>query len=209
MKILKRKGRLYTKNLVPRVNVYGERLVRIGKDEYREWDPRRSKLGAGFRKGVNNPLKESSKVLYLGASSGTTVSHVSDLCIGGRVYAVEFAPEPMKHLVMLAMKRQNIIPLFANAIHPEEYPIEKVDLVFQDVAQKNQVQIFTDNCKAYLKKNGVGILVIKSRSIDVTKNPAMIFRQVEKQLKDKYTILKSTRLEPFEKDHKLYVLAMK
>jgi len=209
MKILKRKGRLYTKNLVPRINVYGERLVRIGKDEYREWDPRRSKLGAGFRKGVNNPLKESSKVLYLGASSGTTVSHVSDLCVSGRVYAVEFAPEPMKHLVMLAMKRQNIIPLFANAIHPEEYPIEKVDLVFQDVAQKNQVQIFTDNCKAYLKKNGVGILVIKARSIDVTKNPAMIFRQVEKQLKNKYTILKSTRLEPFEKDHKMYVLAMK
>jgi len=207
--MIRQRGRLYTKNLVPGQSVYDERLMKKGKIEYREWDARRSKLGAGIKKGLKNPIDKNTKILYLGASSGTTVSHVSDMAFNGRVYAVEFAPEPMKSLVMLAKKRQNIIPIFADANHPENYPIEKVDVVFQDVAQKNQVGIFEKNCKAYLKKNGTGLLVIKARSIDVTKRPSIVFKQVEKELKQKFRLLKSKRLEPFEKDHKIYVLKMK
>jgi len=207
--MIKQRGRYYTKNLVPGISVYGERLIKINGKEYREWDIRRSKLGAGIKKGLRNPIKENSKILYLGASTGTTVSHVSDIAFKGRVYAIEFAPEPIKHLIMLAMKRPNIIPILEDANHPERYPTEMVDVVFQDVAQRNQVEIFIKNCKAYLKKNGLGILVIKSRSIDVTKNPSIIFKRVDKEINKHFKVIKSTRLEPFEKDHKIYLVKPK
>ncbi|MBD3312268.1 fibrillarin-like rRNA/tRNA 2'-O-methyltransferase [archaeon] len=208
--LLKRKGRYYTKALVPG-SVYEEPVITISGNEYREWSPKRSKLGAGLRKGVRNPVKDSSFVLYLGAASGTTVSHVSDLTPKGRVYAVEFAPEPMKHLVLLAKKRANIIPLFANANKPGDYPVkvEPVSVVFQDIAQKNQVQIFRKNCKAYLKKDGTGLITVKARSIDSTKKPSIVFKAAEKELRKDFKILKQTRLEPYEKDHKIYVLKLK
>ncbi len=50
------------------------------KTEYRVWNPFRSKLGAAIMGGIDNIyMPVGSKVLYLGAASGTTVSHVSDL----------------------------------------------------------------------------------------------------------------------------------
>ena len=46
--------------------------------------PFRSKLAAAILGGVENIwMKPGSKVLYLGAASGTTVSHVSDIGFGG------------------------------------------------------------------------------------------------------------------------------
>ena len=209
--LIKQKRRLFTKNLTPGVSVYGERLIRIKGKEYREWVAKKSKLGAALMKGVASPFKEESFVLYLGAATGTTVSHISDLVPRGRVYAIEFAPEPMKKLILLAKKRKNIIPIFADANKPESYKhiLSKCDIVFQDVAQKNQVEIFIKNCKNYLKRNGTGMLAIKSRSIDVTANPSKVFREVEKKLSPLFKIEKSTRLEPYEKDHKFYVLKWK
>lgn len=50
------------------------------KIEYRAWNPFRSKLAASIVGGVGDiHIKPGSKVLYLGAASGTTVSHVSDI----------------------------------------------------------------------------------------------------------------------------------
>jgi len=87
-----RDGRvLYTKNLVPGKRVYGEKLTA----DKREWDPTRSKLGAAIVNGLHTlDIKDGSIVLYLGASTGTTISHVSDI-IGrnGFVYGIEFARE--------------------------------------------------------------------------------------------------------------------
>ncbi len=205
--LIKIKGRYYTKNLVPGKSVYGERLIKKGKNEYREWIANRSKLGAGLMKGINNPIKSNSLVLYLGASTGTTVSHVSDIASDGRVYAVEFAPEPMKHLILLAQERRNIIPLFYDANHPEEYSnwVGRVDIVFQDIAQKNQVEIFINNC-VFLKKGGIGMLALKARSVDVTKKPWMIFKEVNKELSKTFKVIKKVRLEPYEKDHMLFVV---
>ena len=53
---------------------------KIGKIEYRVWNPFRSKLAAAILGGVDKiHIKPGSKVLYLGAASGTTVSHVADI----------------------------------------------------------------------------------------------------------------------------------
>src|SRR5664280_1580307 len=77
--------------------VYGERIM----GGYRLWDPFRSKLAALLlkSKGRGLRLKRDAKVLYLGAATGTTVSHVSDIVADGLVYAVEFSPRSMRCLL--------------------------------------------------------------------------------------------------------------
>jgi fibrillarin-like pre-rRNA processing protein len=67
-----------TENLNPGCKVYGEKLVEVEDNEYRIWEPRRSKLGAAIMNGIKTfPFEDDSKILYLGASSGTTPSHIS------------------------------------------------------------------------------------------------------------------------------------
>jgi hypothetical protein len=51
-----------------------------GKTEYRIWNPYRSKLGAAIIGGIGRLfIQPGCKLLYLGAASGTTVSHCSDI----------------------------------------------------------------------------------------------------------------------------------
>src|SRR5215472_16329221 len=100
--LVPRKGEeiLATRSIVPGETVYGEAIVKAGGDEYRIWDPFRSKLAAAVLKGLSKiPFHEKSRVLYLGAASGTTVSHVSDIvCSKGMVCCVEFAERSFRDL---------------------------------------------------------------------------------------------------------------
>lgn len=199
--------RLYTVNLVPGEVVYGERLSKDKGQEIRQWDPARSKLGAAIMKNMSLPkLKRSDAWLYLGASSGTTASHVSDIVDDGMIYAVEFAPRVMRELHFLARKRMNLAPIFADANKPDSYShlISGVDILFQDIAQREQVDIFLKNFR-FLKENGTAILSCKSRSIDVGAKPKEIFRRIEKQLKDACELIEYKTLEPFEQDHAVFL----
>lgn len=80
-----REDALGTRNLVIGESVYGEKRVSIENDdkekvEYRIWNPFRSKLAASILGGLDDiHIKPGSKLLYLGAASGTTVSHCSDI----------------------------------------------------------------------------------------------------------------------------------
>jgi fibrillarin-like pre-rRNA processing protein len=201
-----------TKALV-KESVYGEELVREGNDVYRIWDQFKSKLGAGIVKGISQiGIKPGSKVLYLGCASGTTVSHVSDLVEeSGMVYGLDFAPRVMRDFMFVSEKRKNIIPIMADANHPEAYQqyVAEVDVVFQDVAQKNQVEIFLKNVDMFLKQGGFGLLALKARSVDVTKHPEIIFREVVQKLVGKVVIVDQRKLDPFEKDHMLFVVKKK
>ena len=189
--------------------VYGERLIKKGEKEYRIWDPHRSKLCGAMKKGVKTfPFKEGSKILYLGASTGTTVSHLSDI-IGseGELYAVEIAPQCMKTLLALSDRRTNIIPIHADARHPEEYSdVGKVEIIYMDVAQPDQDEILIKNAKEFLQSNGIAFFCVKSQSIDVTKEPQVIFDQVIKKLEPHFEVLEKIKLEPFDKDHLFLVL---
>lgn len=208
-----RRGRFtkyFTKNFVRGQQVYTEKLIRQGKDEFRLWVPDKSKLGAGIYNGVSQiGIKPGSKVLYLGAATGTTCSHVSDI-IGesGELYALDFAPRTQRELVFLSETRSNMAPIFADAKNPEEYAnkIPEVDVVFQDVAQRDQVGIFLKNCQACLRKGGFGILAVKARSIDVTKRPKEVFKEVREVLEKKAVIVDSRTLDPYQKDHYLFVI---
>ncbi|MBW3003591.1 fibrillarin-like rRNA/tRNA 2'-O-methyltransferase [Candidatus Woesearchaeota archaeon] len=205
-----KKGRksIFTRNLAPGKTVYAEKLVKIKGVEYREWNPRRSKLGAAIVKGIpTTGIKEDSIVLYLGAASGTTVSHVSDIVTKGFVFAVDFAPRVVRDLVFVADERKNIAPILADANKPETYfhRVTQADMVFQDIAQKNQTEIFLKNINMYLKDDGIAILALKARSVDVTKKPKAIFSQVKRELEKDLKLLDFRTLEPFEKDHCIFV----
>lgn len=210
--VIKGKKQLATKNLDPGKTVYGEKLIQVEGIEYRTWDPRRSKLGAMILKKFNIPLKEDSKVLYLGAASGTTVSHVSDIVSEGAVYAVEFSPRSMRDLIGLASRRKNVYPILADAGKPDSYShlVEPVDLIFQDVAQPNQAEIAARNTIRFLKKDGYLLLSIKARSIDTVANPKEVFkeevRKLEKAFEPGFEILNAKDLMPYHEDH-LGVLA--
>jgi fibrillarin-like pre-rRNA processing protein len=201
---------IYTKNLTPGMSFFGEALVKEGGVEFREWDVSRSKLGAAIKKGVSQiGLKEEDIVLYLGASHGFTPSFVSDI-VGdkGFVFCLDIAPRVVRDLVFVCEARDNMAPLLADANHVEEYReliAKEVDVVYQDIAQKNQVQIFMKNCDAYLKKGGFGILALKARSVDVTRRPKDIFNQVRKELEKVITVVDYRELEPFERDHAVFV----
>jgi len=203
--------RLATRNLAPRKNVYGERLVRDKGTEYRIWDPFRSKLAAAILKGLKTvPIQPSHKVLYLGAASGTTASHVSDI-VGenGYVYCVEFAPRSIRELVNnVCMFRLNMAPILADARFPEQYAalVEKVDDIYCDIAQPEQAKVLADNADLFLKSNAWVMLAVKASSIDVTKEPSEVYEQEIKVLKSRhFEIQEIVHLEPYDKAHVLIV----
>ncbi|WNY26254.1 fibrillarin-like rRNA/tRNA 2'-O-methyltransferase [Methanolapillus ohkumae] len=228
------KFHLLTQSAAPGHSVYGEKILSIDGEEFRSWDPKRSKLGALYYKRASLPIAPDSNILYLGAASGTTVSHVSDILAfcgsgfpkesktnsvsarrNGLVYAVEFSDRPMRDLVMLAERRKNIIPILADASRPEFYfPIvEPVDVVFQDIAQANQAEIACKNSKYFLKDGGHLILSVKARSIDVVENPKKVFKEEMKKLEKNewgasFKILKTFDLAPYHADH-LGIIAVK
>ncbi len=209
--IREKRKEIYTINAVPGKRVYDERLFKEGKTEYRQWDPERSKLSAALTKGISQiGITENSLVLYLGSASGTTVSHISDICTKGFIFAVEFSPRVMRDFIFMCEKRKNIAPFLESANHPEDYSqVPQVDVLYQDIAQRDQVGIFMKNYDLFLKKGGFGLLAIKARSIDVTKKPKEIFKKVMDELNQKTTVVDYRVLDPYEKDHAFFVVKKK
>ena len=169
MNVYFKDGNVATQNLTPGISVYGEELIEEDV-EYRIWNPRRSKLAAALLNGLENlDIEDTSKVLYLGASTGTTVSHISDIVTNGRIYAVEFSPTTAKKLVRLSRQRPNIAPILGDATKPKGYLniVEKVDLVYCDVAQPTQSELFMKNMNLFAKDDCIGLLMIKARGLSV------------------------------------------
>ena len=198
-----------TPNLVKGLTVYGEKLVKLNDEEYRIWDPFRSKLAAALKKGLKDfPLSHGDKILYLGASTGTTVSHVSDV-VGnkGLVFAVEPSVRVARELIEnVASRRKNVIPIIEDARRPESYfsVFGNVDLVYCDIAQSDQTEIAIKNCNAFLKSEGIMLIIIKTRSIDVTMSPhSVVVMESEKLRKNNFQINQTINLDPFDKDHAL------
>ncbi len=195
---------LLTRNLVPGAVVYGEGLVRRGDGEFRRWDANRSKLAAYLKRGGRVwPFRIRSSVLYLGAGSGTTASHVSDVCADGTVTAVEISPRSFRDLLALSERRPNLVPILGDAAKPESYGgrIGSVDVVYQDVAQRDQEGIFLRNLEL-VRSGGTGFLMMKARSADVSASPAKIFDSTKRTLADAgIEVIDFRHLEPFQADH--------
>jgi len=177
--------------------VYGEPTA----DGWRCWDAGRSKLAAMVESGMDVGLAGGETVLYLGAASGTTVSHVADFA--GPTYAVEFAPRPVRDLVGVAEDRRNLFPLLKDARKPNTYShvVEaEVDAVVQDVATRGQARVATENAR-FLREDGRLLAAIKARSEDVTRDPEYVFGDALADLRESYEVLETARLEPSHDDH--------
>ncbi|GJM87390.1 hypothetical protein PR202_ga03339 [Eleusine coracana subsp. coracana] len=191
---------LCTRNMVPGESVYGEKRVSVQNEdgtkvEYRVWNPFRSKLAAAVLGGVDNIwIGPGKRVLYLGAASGTTVSHVSDI-VGpeGLVYAVEFSHRSGRDLVNMAKKRTNVIPIIEDARHPARYRM-LVGMV--------DARILALNASYFLKNGGHFVISIKANCIDSTMPAEAVFAaEVEKLKADQFKPSEQVTLEPFERDH--------
>ncbi|MEM7823025.1 MAG: fibrillarin-like rRNA/tRNA 2'-O-methyltransferase [Candidatus Aenigmatarchaeota archaeon] len=207
--IWKKDSELLTSNLTPGQRFFSERLVMIGKQEYRVWEPHRSKPAAAIIKGLKQwPIKPGQKMLYLGIANGQTASYFSDILgNNGFIYGIEISERPFRELLLLAEKRKNIMPMIADARRPQDYDwIEEVDILYQDVATPDQSEIAIRNAKIFLKPGGFALIAIKSRSIDVTKEPKEIYQQEFKKLAECFTLVDKTELDPYEKDHMFAVL---
>ncbi|KAK8136939.1 Fibrillarin [Apiospora sp. TS-2023a] len=192
---------LLTRSVAPGLEVYGEKRISVDdtskdadgapvstKVEYRVWNPFRSKLAAGVIGGIDNIyMKPGSRVLYLGAASGTSVSHVSDL-VGpsGNVYAVEFSHRSGRDLVNMAQSRTNVIPIVEDARHPSP----------------DQARIVALNAHMFLKVGGGVVISIKANCIDSTAAPEAVFAQeVQKLRAEHIKPQEQLTLEPYERDH--------
>jgi rRNA 2'-O-methyltransferase fibrillarin len=207
--------------LTPGESVYGEKRVSVDvagtspdepatKVEYRVWNPFRSKLAAGILGGLDDIfIGPGKKVLYLGAASGTSVSHVADV-VGpeGVVYAVEFSHRSGRDLISMAKKRTNVIPIIEDARHPQKYRmlVGMVDVVFADVAQPDQARIIALNSHMFLKEGGGVVISIKANCIDSTVEAETVFaREVQKLREERIKPLEQLTLEPYERDHCIVV----
>jgi len=210
--IFKEKNRVFTENLdsCKGLKVYNEKLVKHKGREFRSWNPYRSKLAAAILNGLNIEIKSNSKILYLGAATGTTVSHISDIVKDGSVYSVESSPVAVKKLIELSEKRKNIIPILGDANHPDRYSflVPVVDLIYQDISQRNQAGIFISNIARYLKRSSNSILMVKARSIDVALKPNKAYNLVCSELENSGLKIKDKiDLKPYEKDHAAVIIS--
>jgi len=177
--------------------VYGEPT----DGSWRLWDAGRSKLGATLELGLDTGLAGGESVLYLGAASGTTVSHVADFA--GPTYAVEFAPRPARDLVDVAEGRANLFPLLKDARKPATYAhvVEsELDVLVQDVATRGQARVAARN-RQFLRDDGRLLAAIKARSEDVTRAPDAVFEETLDELRDTYEVLETARLDRYHDDH--------
>lgn len=208
--IFQDRKRIFTENFCKGEKVYNEKLVKYKGKEYRSWNPYRSKLAAAILNGYIFMAEPAMKILYLGAASGTTVSYISDIVKDGLIYAVEISPIAAKRLIGLSEKRKNVIPIFSDANHPDRYSsiVSNVDLIYQDISQRNQADIFISNVSRYLKKKKKSILMVKARSIDVSLKPKKVYELVCSNLEENnLKIFDIIDLYPYEKDHSAIIVS--
>ncbi len=200
-------GKLATENLVKGSKAYTEELVQIGNKEYRLWNPYRSKLAAAILKGLKNfKIEKDSSILYLGAATGTTASHVSDIAREGSVFCVEISQRNIRELIKVCEKRSNMLPILADANDIDKYRniVGDCDIIYQDVSTSNQADIMEKN-SIMLKKGGYAYFIIKSQSIDISKKPEEVFDIELGKLKS-FEILEKIDLEPYDSMHLFVVL---
>lgn len=212
--VYKKGDKVYTKTPAHAkgIYVYNEKLYTYKGMEYRSWNPYRSKFAAALKKGISIEILPHFHILYLGAAMGTTVSHIADIAIDGIVYAVEHTPLAMSNLLKVSAVRTNIVPILEDAYHPDRYStsVGPVDIIYQDISQRNQADIFVSNSRRYLKKEGLGILMVKARSIDVALKPQDAYKIVADTLQQAGIHIFNMRdLSPFDKDHAVILARMK
>ena len=175
---VRKEGRtLWTRNAVKGISVRGERRKRDGRIEWRRWDPTRSKVAAAILRTIEDPStllpNPGSTCLYLGASSGGTVSHIHDFVCGadnhhgGQLVAVEISPRMVRDLVKLSDMRPGLVPVLGDARKPEQVAAfirGKANWIHQDLSIADQAETFVKMATSFLSPGGIGLLSLKAAS---------------------------------------------
>tara|TARA_B100000676_G_scaffold286796_1_gene316721 strand:+ start:148 stop:852 length:705 start_codon:yes stop_codon:yes gene_type:complete len=175
---VRKEGRtLWTRNAVKGISVRGERRKRDGRIEWRRWDPTRSKVAAAILRTREDPSPllptPGSTCLYLGASSGGTVSHIHDFVCGaenhhgGQLVAVEISPRMVRDLVKLSDMRPGLVPVLGDARKPEQVAAfirGKANWIHQDLSIADQAETFVKMATSFLSPGGIGLLSLKAAS---------------------------------------------
>ena len=175
---VRREGRsLWSRNAVKGVSVRGERRKTNSRVEWRAWNVSKSKVAAALLRTSHSPsdlLPETgSTCLYLGASYGSTVSHIHDQACGsenhhgGQVVAVEISPRAMRELSNIASRRMGLVPVLGDARVPSQvapFMRGKADWIHQDLSIADQAQTFVRMADAFLRSGGTGLLSLKAAS---------------------------------------------
>lgn len=203
--ILRRGRELYTRNLRPGERVYGEELVVEDGVEYRHWDPWRSKLAAYLLNGASRlPFDHPRRVLYLGAAHGTTLSHLSDLLPDAQLFGIDKSAGSFGALLALSRRRSNLMPILTDAQLPERYlaDVGPVDFLYQDIAQRNQADVFAENATATLSSSGSALLMLKVRSVTQRRPVAAVVAESRSALAHHgLRVVDQRSLAPFSRDH--------
>ncbi|HOD89866.1 MAG TPA: fibrillarin-like rRNA/tRNA 2'-O-methyltransferase [archaeon] len=189
-------------------NIFFENGLLFTKDlntqKKRLWDPNRSKIAAGIKKGLTNiPFKKTDNILYLGAAEGYTISYISDIITDGCIYGIDISPHSLQKLYLLSLQRKNLIPIYGDANKPEEYAQlinGKIDFIIQDVSQKNQIEILKKNADLFLKDKGYILLSLKLSAISSGNEKTIIETEIN-NFKKNFEIIDMKKLDPFEKKH--------
>ena len=220
---IRKEGRsLWTRNAVKGISVRGERRKKDSRIEWRHWDPTKSKVAASLLKTQREPSlmlpREGTTCLYLGASSGTTVSHIHDHVCGsgnhhnGRVVAVEIAPRMMRDLSKLSELRPGLIPVLGDARDPlviSPYLRSKVDWIHQDISIADQTNSFLKISEIFLKVGGIGLLSLKAASERWLEGGDDSRFAVAKKLIEsnkKIVLLEIIDISYFEGQHRVFVI---
>ena len=175
------------------------------KNKWIVWNPYHSKLAAYvLGKGENWPFSKEDNVLYLGAAEGNTISFLSEICDEGKIIGVDISPMAVAELIKLAEKKRNIIPFLGDAHFPGKYEIYtgSPDIIYQDIAQSNQIEIFIRNYHFFKPK--CGFLMVKSRSMSGKDKD--IFEKSEKKLENEFNLLEIIEIEKWANGHKAYYI---
>ena len=169
------------------------------------WNPYHSKLSAYLLAGGENwPFKKNSKVLYLGSAEGNTISYLSKICKTDTITAVDISAVAMAELLVLAKNKKNIIPCLNDAHFPERYRIQanNPEIIYQDIAQNDQVDIFIRNFNYFKPK--CAFLMLKTQSI-AGRNKE-IFKETEKKLTEIFGKVETVNINKWAKGHSAYYM---
>ena len=215
-------GSLWTRNAVRGVSVAGERRKRDGRNEWRRWDARRSKVAATLLRCTSNPSElipsTGANCVYLGASSGTTVSHLHDhVCgggnhHGGQIVAIDISPRMMRDFISLSEKRPGIVPILGNARTPHSiipYLRSRAQWLFQDLSMTDQATAFIEATRVLLESQGMGMIAIKAASERWTEGgDEALFSDAESKIRhsEHLELIERIDLSGLEEQHSVIVV---
>ncbi len=178
-------------------SIYGEQVLSKGGKFFRLFSPLRSKLSSSLKLGLKPDIRKEDHTLYLGAGAGTTVSHLADSLSSGIILAVEISPSPFIKLMSLSRIKDNVYPIVADAQRPEMFGlfVDRVDSVYQDISQPNQVEIFVKNMDFFNARRG--LLMLKTHSL---RSNFSVDQEIRK-VKENFKILQIKDISRFHRGH--------